>query len=599
MKFYLKTNLKVIILLFTVFLAKAQISQSFSYQGLVRGKDNQPLSNTIISLRMSILKEFEDGDVVFQETQKVRTDSFGIFSISIGAGNNIKGTLEEIQWSENLYFLLTEADIDGGSDYMEIGVSQFQAVPIALYAANAGGNLWKQDSSQLVPKVNNSGITLLKSEDLKHDMVAVDRELNQYGRIFTYTQDGSVLTEISQVDSSGFIGTLGASDGTYRTLMYNDKETDAGTIGIQNKAWDLVTLRSNDGLSGSIYINQELKDGAQGPKMVMTSKVSARETGMYIFDDKASYYSNEGPNPLAELKVNNNLNVGELLLKGQNGSTNIFLGSSVQNPDNGYISVNDTSGSTAAKIEAVSEGGQISTFQKGKRITYTGAASAKQGISATYGPIGNVSTLIGSSSSTPNTGSITVYNESSKPRVIQTVSSDAGYTSLYGPKGNSTVLLSSTFGKPNHGSIAVFDDAKSSKAYMYVGYNGEGIVGADYMQAKLFQSYTKHPKDSTIYISTSSLQGSEVASYIRGTAKLINGVIKVTLPEYFTQTVGENNITVMLTPLSADSKGIAVMNKTNGGFTAKELFAGTGNYEFDYEVKGLRKGYERDRKSVV
>ncbi|MBP6796039.1 MAG: hypothetical protein KA143_13330, partial [Saprospiraceae bacterium] len=53
-------------------------------------------------------------------------------------------------------------------------------------------------------------------------------------------------------------------------------------------------------------------------------------------------------------------------------------------------------------------------------------------------------------------------------------------------------------------------------------------------------------------------------------------------------------ITVMLTPLSADSKGIAVLNKTSGGFVAQELFAGSGNYEFDYEVKGIRKGYENE-----
>jgi len=50
----------------------------------------------------------------------------------------------------------------------------------------------------------------------------------------------------------------------------------------------------------------------------------------------------------------------------------------------------------------------------------------------------------------------------------------------------------------------------------------------------------------------------------------------------------------MITPLSADSKGIAVINKSAGGFTAKELFQGQGNYEFDYEVKGIRKGYENE-----
>ena len=51
-------------------------------------------------------------------------------------------------------------------------------------------------------------------------------------------------------------------------------------------------------------------------------------------------------------------------------------------------------------------------------------------------------------------------------------------------------------------------------------------------------------------------------------------------------------MTVMLTPLSADSKGLAVINKHKAGFEVKELLGGTGNYEFDWEVKCVRKGAE-------
>lgn len=594
MKFYLPTSFKVIILSFVWFLAEAQIPHSFSYQGLIRTKDNRPVSNSIISLRISILKDFDEGDVVFKEEHRVRTDSFGIFSIQVGEGKMVVGDIRTINWAESLFYLRTEADPSGGTDFMEIGVTQFRSVPFALYAANAGGNVWKLEGGQLTPAVKNSGVTLIKNDSLDQNMVTVDRELDTYGRILTYSKDGSALAEISQVDSSGFIGTLGASDGTYRTLMYNDKETDAGIFGILNKTWDLVTLRSNDGLSGSIYVNQELENGEQGPKMVLTSRPTAKETGIYIFNDKASYYSNNPPVPQAELKVNNNANAGELLLKGSNGSTNVFLGSSVQNPDYGLLSVNDSSGNSAVKLEILNDGGQIGIFQKGKRITYSGPGAAKQGVSNTYGPNGNVSTSIGSSSSTPNIGSVTVYNENTRTRVIHTVVSDAGYSSLYGPKGNPIVTLAAAGGTPNNGLIAVLDDSRKSKAYMYVDAAGNGNVGANYMQADLYQSYTIYPKDSNLYVSNTVLQGAEAATYIRGTAQLVNGRVSVILPEYFSQIVSQSKITVMLTPLSADSKGIAVLNKTSGGFVAQELFAGSGNYEFDYEVKGIRKGYENE-----
>ena len=60
-------------------------------------------------------------------------------------------------------------------------------------------------------------------------------------------------------------------------------------------------------------------------------------------------------------------------------------------------------------------------------------------------------------------------------------------------------------------------------------------------------------------------------------------------------------MTVMLTPLSADCQGLAVVEKTASGFRVKELFQGTGTYQFDWEVKCVRKGYEdyqviRDKK---
>jgi len=282
---------------------------------------------------------------------------------------------------------------------------------------------------------------------------------------------------------------------------------------------------------------------------------------------------------------------GELLLKGRNGSANIFLGASPLNPDSGSLLVLDSAGSAAIKMDVISDGGQIGVYQKGKKITYSGPGFAKQGLNYTYGPNGNVSTSIGSNSLTPNLGALIVFNEAARTRVIHTVVADAGYSSLYGPKGNSIVTLSSVGGKPNHGLVSVHDEAKNSKAYMYVDPQGNGIVGANLMNADLYKSYI-YLKDSNLYVSNTALQGAEAASYIRGTAQLVNGKVEVVLPDYFAKTVSGNKITVMLTPLSADSKGIAVLNKTSGGFVAQELFGGSGNYEFDYEVKGIKKGYE-------
>jgi len=53
------------------------------------------------------------------------------------------------------------------------------------------------------------------------------------------------------------------------------------------------------------------------------------------------------------------------------------------------------------------------------------------------------------------------------------------------------------------------------------------------------------------------------------------------------------NITVQLTPLSADSLGLAVISKGVDKIQVKELHRGTGNYDVDWEVKSVRNGYEQ------
>jgi hypothetical protein len=48
-------------------------------------------------------------------------------------------------------------------------------------------------------------------------------------------------------------------------------------------------------------------------------------------------------------------------------------------------------------------------------------------------------------------------------------------------------------------------------------------------------------------------------------------------------------MTVQLTPLSPDSKGLCVVRKGLDGIEVAELLNGRGNYEFDWEVKAVRK----------
>jgi hypothetical protein len=79
---------------------------------------------------------------------------------------------------------------------------------------------------------------------------------------------------------------------------------------------------------------------------------------------------------------------------------------------------------------------------------------------------------------------------------------------------------------------------------------------------------------------------------VRGTATLQNGEAFVPFPEHFRHVANPATMTATLTPMSADTYGLAVIDKTSGGIRVKELKGGTGNFSFDWEVKCVRAGYE-------
>jgi hypothetical protein len=69
----------------------------------------------------------------------------------------------------------------------------------------------------------------------------------------------------------------------------------------------------------------------------------------------------------------------------------------------------------------------------------------------------------------------------------------------------------------------------------------------------------------------------------------LNGQATITMPAHFSDLASAHGVTVIVTPLSADSLGLAVVGKGNGGFQVRELMRGTGSYQFDWEIKAVRK----------
>jgi len=128
----------------------AQSPQAFKYQALARDQEGHILPNWNIALRICIVEQQQDGQTVYIETQQVRSNLYGMITLAIGEGSVTKGSFKTISWGENKYFIKMEMDIDGGSNYKEMGTTQLYAVPYALYAEQAG-NLMNNEPEQPAP----------------------------------------------------------------------------------------------------------------------------------------------------------------------------------------------------------------------------------------------------------------------------------------------------------------------------------------------------------------------------------------------------------------------------------------------------------------
>lgn len=116
----------------------AQAPQKMSYQAVVRNSSNQIVQNSLVSMRVSILQGSASGSAVYTELHSSQTNVNGLVNIEIGNGTIITGNFATIDWSQGSYYIRTETDPSGGTNYSIIGVTQLLSVPYALYAEASG-----------------------------------------------------------------------------------------------------------------------------------------------------------------------------------------------------------------------------------------------------------------------------------------------------------------------------------------------------------------------------------------------------------------------------------------------------------------------------
>ena len=234
----------------------AQVPQKMSYQAVVRDAANALKINQKVGIQISLLQGSVSGDAVYVETQAPTTNDNGLLSIEIGAGTVISGSLTTIDWSKGPYFIHTETDPTGGTDYTITGTSELLSVPYALHAQTAEkltGTLTETDP--LFSSSIASSITATDTAKWNQSNTTAGAQLDSAGIASMGYVAGprADLTKLAPLASPTFTGTVSGIDKTMIGLtdVENTSDVDKPVSTATQTALDLKAPLADPTFTGT------------------------------------------------------------------------------------------------------------------------------------------------------------------------------------------------------------------------------------------------------------------------------------------------------------------------------------------------------------
>jgi hypothetical protein len=213
----------VTFLVFATFVANlwAQSPNQMSYQAIIRDADNHLVQDASVTMQISILEGSVSGTAAYIETHDATTNSNGLVTVQIGTGTTTQD-FSEIDWAAGTYFIKTETDPAGGTDYTNVSTSQLLSVPYALHARTAdsiSGDFAAADitASDIESLSNLTGIN------------SGDQSISRTGLIVTLTNGGNFKDSINTQTLTDVIAEGNLAGGQIKNVTDPTEAQDAAT----------------------------------------------------------------------------------------------------------------------------------------------------------------------------------------------------------------------------------------------------------------------------------------------------------------------------------------------------------------------------------
>ena len=286
--------------------AFSQAPNAMSYQAVIRDANNDLVSNQSVGMQISILQGSASGSSVYTETQAASTNDNGLVSIAIGAGTT-GDDLSSVDWANGHYFIKTETDPTGGSNYTITGTSQLLSVPYALYAKTAE-NTFSGDYNDLNNRPSNISsfsndagyVTTLNDDDATNELQNLS--VSATGDTLHLQNGGFVIIpglSAANTSSGGGGGSGAYPDGTVHCTGTPTEVVDV-TNPTTGKTWmdrnlgasQAATSSSDADAYGDLYQWGRAADGHQCRNSANTSTLSSTDEpghGDFITNESGDY----------------------------------------------------------------------------------------------------------------------------------------------------------------------------------------------------------------------------------------------------------------------------------------------------------------------
>jgi hypothetical protein len=249
-----KKSIFLIFLLFRWIIADAQTGIFF--QAIARDNNTNPARDRKIFVQSNIVQATPTGTKLLTEEHQTNTDAYGVFSIMVGNGIRLGGTvtgLSTIDWSKGPFYLNLKIAItpisvgatwDYAKEWLDLGTTIFGTVPFALYSAstaNIDTKLAIKDTSAMLSyyaKIANTDAAL-RTKFNSSDTI-------KYTKI-NYT-DSALLTKMNNFDTSRFTKQIYTDSALLTKLDLNGNAASASIAGN-------ITATSNATLTSLTSLN--------------------------------------------------------------------------------------------------------------------------------------------------------------------------------------------------------------------------------------------------------------------------------------------------------------------------------------------------------